>query len=70
MIDVHRRLEEEGLDARLILQVHDELIVEAAEKDCERAAELLRSSMENAYRGEVLLRADVSVGRTWLDAKD
>ena len=37
--------------------------------DCERAAELLRSSMENAYRGEVLLRADVSVGRTWLDAK-
>ena len=69
MIDVHRRLEEEGLDARLILQVHDELIVEAAEKDCERAAELLRSSMENAYRGEVLLRADVSVGRTWLDAK-
>lgn len=70
MIDVHRKLEESGLDARLILQVHDELIVESSEADSAHASEILRTSMESAYRCAVELRADVSVGKTWLDAKE
>ena len=66
MIAVHRRLQEEGLDARLILQVHDELILEAHKKDADRAALVLREEMEGAARLSVPLTVDVTVGDTWL----
>ena len=69
MIAVHRRLAESELDARLILQVHDELIVECAEGDAEAVCALLKECMESAVETAVLLRADVSVGKTWYDAK-
>ena len=69
MIRVHRRLAAEGLDAKLILQVHDELIVEAREADAPRAAALLQEEMENAVSLSVRLRVDVNVGTTWYDAK-
>ena len=70
MIDVSRALRESGLDARLILQVHDELIVECAERDAERASAILKKSMENAAETAVRLCAEVSTGRNWLEAKD
>ena len=70
MIDVSRALRESGLDARLILQVHDELIVECAERDAERASAILKESMENAAETAVRLCAEVSTGRNWLEAKD
>ena len=66
MIAVHRRLLEEGLDARLILQVHDELILEAHKKDADRAAAILREEMEGAASLSVPLTVDVTVGDTWL----
>ena len=69
MIAVHRRLAESDLDARLILQVHDELIVECAESDADAVASLLKECMEGAVTTAVLLRADVAVGKTWYDAK-
>lgn len=69
MISVHRRLAESGLDARLILQVHDELIVECAEDDASAVAALLKECMESAASTAVLLRADVAVGKTWYEAK-
>lgn len=69
MINVANRLKESGLDARLILQVHDELIVEA-DRDCaDKAAEILRYEMENAVKTTVPLSAEVSVGDNWLCAK-
>lgn len=69
MIKVYRRLKAENLDARLILQVHDELIIEVSEKDAERAAAVLGEEMRGAAALDVPLTADVSKGKTWYDAK-
>ncbi len=70
MIRVHDRLHREGLDAQLVLQVHDELIVEAEERDAPRAAQILQEEMEAAASLSVRLRADVHTGKTWYDAKE
>ncbi len=67
MIGVDRRLRKEGLDAHLILQVHDELIIEAHKKDAERAALILREEMEGAASLSVPLTVDVVVGSSWLN---
>ncbi len=69
MIRVHDRLRREQVDAKLILQVHDELIVEAAENDADRVETILREEMEQATTLSVRLRADVHTGKTWYDAK-
>lgn len=69
MIRVYHRLAEEKVDARLILQVHDELIVEAKENEAEKVARILQEEMEKAVTLTVRLRADVNVGKTWYDAK-
>lgn len=69
MVNVYRRLKEEKLDARLILQVHDELIIEAALKDKDKTAELLKEEMENAVRLKVPFTADVGEGKSWYLAK-
>lgn len=69
MIRAHRALADAGLEARLILQVHDELIVEAPEAEAERAAEILRASMESVMALKAPLKADVSIGRNWLACK-
>ena len=68
MVNVERALRDEGLAARLILQVHDELIVECPEEEKERAAALLQEEMENAVRYSVPLVAEARWGRTWADA--
>ena len=69
MIRVYERLERENLAAKLIMQVHDELIVEAPENEKERVSALLKEEMENAVKLSVALTADVHSGRTWYDAK-
>ncbi|MBD5137991.1 MAG: DNA polymerase I [Ruminococcus sp.] len=69
MIKVFRRLKAENLEARLILQVHDELIIEVTEKDAERAAAVLGEEMRGAATLDVPLTADVSKGKTWYEAK-
>ena len=69
MINVNKALKNARIDARLILQVHDELIIEA-HKDCvEAAKEILKKEMENAVSLSVLLSADVGIGKNWYDAK-
>ena len=67
MIKVYNRLKESGLDAKLILQVHDELIVEAREDCAEQVAALLKEEMENAVKLTVPMTVDVNIGRTWYD---
>ncbi len=69
MIKVYRRLKYEGLAARLIMQVHDELIVECPEGEKEQVEAILKGEMENACKMKVRLTADVSSGKTWYDAK-
>lgn len=70
MVRVYKKLREEDLDARLILQVHDELIIEAAEKDKERAEKILKDEMENAVKLAVPMTVDVNSGKSWYEAKD
>lgn len=69
MIRVHRRLAEEGLDARLILQVHDELIVEAKRDCAEQVEQILREEMEHAASLAVPLTVEIHTGDSWYDAK-
>lgn len=69
MVHVYNRLKAENMQARLILQVHDELIVEAPEHEAEKAAKILQEEMENAVQMAVKFTADVHVGKTWYDAK-
>ncbi len=70
MVRVHRRLEQEGLKARLILQVHDELMVECPPQEEESVKKLLKEEMEHAADLKVKLEVDVHSGKNWLAAKD
>lgn len=69
MVRVYRRLQSEGLRARLILQIHDELMVETPPEEAQTVAKLLKEEMEAAASLSVRLEADVHRGRTWFDAK-
>ncbi len=69
MIRVYDRLKKENMKSRLILQVHDELIVEAPEEEAEKAAQLLSEEMQNAVSLSVPLTADSGIGKTWFEAK-
>ena len=69
MVRVHRRLAAEGLQAKLILQVHDELMVECPRSEAEVVCRLLTEEMEAAANLTVRLEVDAHVGETWYDAK-
>ena len=68
MIRVHDRLTRSGLDAKLILQVHDELILEASANDAEAAMKLLCEEMENAVKLSVPLDVEAHIGKNWFEA--
>ncbi|MBQ7897139.1 MAG: DNA polymerase I [Clostridia bacterium] len=69
MVKTDKRLRAEGLLSRLILQVHDELIIEAPEREAEYVKALLKEEMEGVAELSVTLSADVGMGKNWLDAK-
>ena len=69
MVRVHRRLAAEGLAARLIMQVHDELIVECPEEEAPRVEALLQQEMQGVAELSVPLLAEAHTGRNWLAAK-
>lgn len=69
MVRVFKRLEDEMLEAKLILQVHDELLVEAPEAEAELVKKIVREEMEGAAKLTVPLTADASTGKTWYAAK-
>ena len=68
MVNVRRRLRPEGLEARLIMQVHDELIAECPEREAERVAALLEEEMERAVTLSVPLTAEAHSGHSWAEA--
>lgn len=70
MIKVNDRLKKEKLDARLILQVHDELIVECREDLCDTVCKILEQEMSAAASLKVALTVDAHSGKTWFEAKD
>jgi DNA polymerase-1 len=67
MLEVRRRLRTDGLQARMLLQVHDELVVEAPESEAERAAAIVRTAMEGVWPLRVPLRVDVRTGAHWAE---
>ncbi|MDL2274334.1 DNA polymerase I, partial [Oscillospiraceae bacterium OttesenSCG-928-G22] len=69
MLHVDRRLKSEMPSARLVLQVHDELLVECREQDADTVAAILKKEMEGVMELRVPLRADAAWGKSWYDAK-
>ncbi|MEK6299153.1 MAG: DNA polymerase I [Acidobacteriota bacterium] len=68
MIKVHERLRREKLGARMILQVHDELLLEVPENEIERTKEVVKAEMESVHEMSVPLVVDVGVGKNWMEA--
>ncbi|HEX8069844.1 MAG TPA: DNA polymerase I [Pyrinomonadaceae bacterium] len=69
MLKVDEALRREGLAARMVMQVHDELLLEAPKKEAERAAAILKREMETAVALDVPLEVEVGVGANWMDVK-
>lgn len=69
MIDVYRKLKENNLKSKIVLQVHDELILEAPIEEKEIAQKLLKNCMENAIKLKVPLKAEISEGYNWYELK-
>ncbi|MFG6333768.1 MAG: DNA polymerase I, partial [Lachnospiraceae bacterium] len=69
MIRVHDRLKKEGLKSRLILQVHDELLIEAFEEEAEQVEKILQEEMQQAADLSVALEIDMHRGKNWYEAK-
>jgi len=69
MLKVDEALRREGLEARMVMQVHDELLVEAPKAEAARAAEILKREMETAVELDVPLEAEVGTGGNWMDVK-
>ena len=69
MVRVHDALKKEGLKARLILQVHDELLIETPQEEAETVARILQECMEQVYALKVPLVAEVKMGESWFETK-
>ncbi|HEY6189927.1 MAG TPA: DNA polymerase I [Pyrinomonadaceae bacterium] len=69
MLRVDEAIKREGLKAQMLMQVHDELVVEAPAAEAERVAELVRREMESAVELDVPLTVEVGIGDNWMDAK-
>lgn len=68
MVNIEKELREKSLESKLILQVHDELVIETKEEELEIVKELLVRNMQNVIKLSVELRADANVGKTWFEA--
>ena len=69
MIDVYNKIKENKLESKMILQVHDEIIIDAKETEVEKLKVILKDSMENIVKLSVPLKIEVSTGHTWYEAK-
>ena len=69
MVNLHRRLKREGSSIRVLLQIHDELVVEAKRDEADRASAVLREEMESAMTLKVPLEVEVGVGASWYETK-
>ena len=69
MLHVDEAIKREGFNAHILMQVHDELLIEAPEKEAERVVELIRREMESAVELNVPLKVEIGIGDNWMDAK-
>ena len=68
MINLYRRIDEEGLKAKMILQVHDELVFETPENEEERVCAIVKEEMEGVMKLNVPLKVDINSGKNWAEA--
>ena len=68
MINVAKRIEDEGLESRMVLQIHDELLFDALPSEVERLERLVREEMENVIKLSVPLTVECNHGNNWLEA--
>ena len=69
MVNVYNRLKDENLESKLILQVHDELIVEAVESELDKVSKIVKEEMESAVNLQVHLDVDLNIGDSWFETK-
>jgi DNA polymerase-1 len=69
MIKVEDALKRERMQARMVMQVHDELLIEAPADEAERVAVILRREMETAVNLDVTLKAEAGIGDNWMETK-
>ncbi len=69
MLHVYQELKEKNLKSKIVLQIHDELIIEALEEEKKVVSEILKRQMENATELSVHLDVDLQIGKTWFDTK-
>ena len=69
MLSVERKLQEGDYSSRMVLQVHDELVLEVVESEIEAVTELVRKEMEGAAQMKVPLKVDINLGKNWAEAK-
>ena len=68
MINIHKKLEEENYQSKMLLQVHDELVFDAYKPELEKLKAMVKHEMEHAYKLTVPLDVDLGVGENWLEA--
>lgn len=68
MINVHRRIQEEGLQSRMVLQIHDELVFDAIPQEIEQLQKIVREEMENVIELSIPLTVECNYGKNWLEA--
>jgi len=68
MINIHKKINRESLRARMIIQVHDELVFEVHRNDVEQAQRLIVDEMEHAIQLSIPIKVDVGIGSNWLEA--
>ncbi len=69
MIEVYKRMQENNLKSEMILQIHDEIIIDACEDEVDKLKELLKDAMENVVKLKVPLKIEINTGINWYDAK-
>ena len=69
MIEVYKKLKEEKMEAKIVLQIHDELLVEAPIEEKEKVKEILVEQMENVAKLKVPLKVEIDYGQNWYEAK-
>ena len=69
MLNIDAALEKEGLDAQMVLQIHDELLFECKEEDAQAVRDIVIDAMENVWELDVPLVVDAGIGKSWGDAK-
>ena len=69
MVDVQNKLKEKNLKSKMILQIHDELVLDTKKDELEEVKKILEESMENAYKLNVPLKVDINIGENLYEAK-